>query len=130
MRYKELSWEIVGAAIEVHKALGPGLLESSYHKCLEAELRARGLAFATHVPISIDFRELHLRNVYEADLVVEGLIIVECKALSQFHPAHTAQLKTYMRWLGCDVGYLFNFHEATITGAGMKRIICSNYLKK
>jgi GxxExxY protein len=121
--YEELSYEIIGAAIAVHGALGPGLLESSYHRCMELELEARGLGFASRVPIDVQFRGVTLASMYEADLVIEDTAILELKAVRNILPVHEAQVLTYMRWLRKPVGYVLNFNCANLTKEGMDRVV-------
>jgi GxxExxY protein len=119
---KELTWEIVGAAIEVHRALGPGLLEASYRKCLLHELEARGLAVKAEVPIEIHYKGLHLPAAYRADLVVEGAALVELKAIEKTLPVHEAQILTYLRHTGLRVGLLLNFNVPVLKD-GVRRFI-------
>lgn len=129
MLYRKLSHEVIGAAITVHRALGPGLLESSYHRCMELELAARGLAFASRVPIDIEFRGECYQGAYEADLLVEDRIILELKAVRAIRSVHQAQLITYMRWLGRAVGYVLNFNCANLTRDGLRREVRQQYLR-
>src|SRR6266542_5908249 len=104
MLAEEITRAIIGAAIEVHRALGPGLLESCYRECLVQELELRGLSVATEVPVSINYKGLQIECAYRLDLVVEHQVIVELKAVEALAPIHEAQLLTYLRLSGIRVG--------------------------
>ena len=119
---KQLTWEIVGAAIEVHRAVGPGLLEASYRKCLLHELEARGLVVKAEVPIEIHYKGLHLPAAYRADVVVEDTVLVELKAIERLLPVHDAQVLTYLRHTGLGVGLLLNFNVPVLRD-GIRRFI-------
>jgi GxxExxY protein len=119
---KELTWEIVGAAIEVHRSLGPGLLEASYRKCLLHELETRGLAVKAEVPIEIHYKGLHLPAAYRADLVIEATALVELKAIEKTLPVHEAQVLTYLRHTGLQIGLLLNFNVPVLKD-GIRRFI-------
>jgi len=93
--YEELTHEILGAATEVHKQLGPGLLESAYEECLCRELSLRGLSFQRQVPLAISYKGVKLDCGYKLDLVVEGKVILELKSTTRIEPIHEAQLLTY-----------------------------------
>lgn len=116
------SYEIVGAAIEVHRKLGPGLLESAYESCLCRELLLRGLAFQRQVPLALEYRGLQLDCGYRLDLVVERSIIVEVKATRKILPIHRAQVLTYLKLTHLRLGLLFNFN-VEILRCGLYRII-------
>jgi GxxExxY protein len=107
---KELTEPVVGAAIEVHRRLGPGLLEGIYRKCLIHELRLRGLRVQYELPLVLDYKGLKLKNAYRLDLLVEGKVVVELKAVQRVEPVFKAQTLTYMRLQGAPVGLLINFH--------------------
>jgi GxxExxY protein len=113
---------IIAAAIAVHKALGPGLLESAYITCLIFELRRRGLKVEEQRPVPVTYCGVKLDCGYRLDLVVEDQVIVEVKALERFAPIHTAQMLTYLRLTGCPVGLLLNFN-APILKEGLKRVL-------
>lgn len=113
---------IIGAAIEVHKHLGPGLLESAYEACLCYELEQAGVSFERQVNLPDAYKGLRLDCSYRMDLVVEDCVVVEIKAIDQLLPIHTAQLLTYLRSYGEQVGLLINFNETVLT-KGLKRIV-------
>ena len=121
-RLDQITRRIIGAAIEVHKALGPGLLESAYQACLAFELRERGLKVQEQAQLPVVYKTVHLDCGYRMDLVVENLIVVEIKAVEQLAPIHQAQLLSYLRISGKCVGLLINFH-ARILKQGLKRIV-------
>jgi len=114
--------DVIGAAIEVHRRVGPGLLESAYEECIVRELTLRGLATVRQRPISLEYKGLEIPNAYRVDLVVEELVIVEVKAVTEVLPVHEAQLLTYPRLLGTDVGLFVNFGAPTIR-EGLRRMI-------
>jgi len=114
--------QIIGAAIEVHKTLGPGLLESAYEACLAFELRGRGLKIEQQKPLPLIYKEVRLDCGYRLDLIVNDAVIVEIKAADQVLPIHDAQLLSYLRLTGITVGLLINFH-ITILKNGVKRIV-------
>jgi len=114
--------KIIGAAIEVHRHLGPGLLESAYEQCLCYELTLVGLSFEQQVHLPIAYKGLRLDCSYRMDLLVEGRVIVEIKAIEEILPIHTAQVLTYLKSSGKEVGLLINFNE-TILKKGLKRIV-------
>lgn len=113
---------VIGAAIAVHKALGPGLLESAYEACLVYELTQRGLRIETQKPLPVIYREIKLECGYRIDLVVEEKVIVELKAIDSLAPIHEAQLLSYMKLLGCRVGLLINFNVKLLKD-GIKRMV-------
>ncbi|WP_374357214.1 GxxExxY protein [Chitinimonas sp.] len=116
-----LSETIIGAAIEVHKALGPGLLESAYEECLDYELRLRGLQVARQVFVSLDYKAIHIENAFKLDLWVNREIVVELKAVEHFLPLHEAQLLTYLRLSQCKTGLLINFNSKLLKD-GIRRL--------
>jgi GxxExxY protein len=117
-----LSNRIIGAAIEVHKALGPGLLESTYEACLCHELNLQGTQFQCQMPLPVKYKGLELEIGYRLDLLVEGLVIVELKSVERIQPIHEAQLMTYLRLTGLWLGLLFNFN-VPVFRQGIKRIV-------
>ncbi len=121
-RINMLSREIVGACIEVHRSLGPGLLESSYETCLGHELSLRGIAFQRQVAVAVSYKGINLEAGYRLDLLVEGLIVVELKAVDTLMPIHTAQMLTYLRMSGCRLGLLVNFNVPVLK-QGIKRVV-------
>ncbi|HEX6704760.1 MAG TPA: GxxExxY protein [Albitalea sp.] len=102
--------QIIGCAIEVHRALGPGLLESAYEQCMAHELSLRGLRFGVQVPIPVLYKGLALACAYKADLVIEGDVVVELKSVDSITALHQAQLLTYLKLTGARVGLLVNFN--------------------
>jgi GxxExxY protein len=121
-RLDSITRRIIGAAIEVHRRLGPGLLESAYEICLAFELRQMGLNIEEQRPLPVIYRDVKLDCGYRLDLVVEDSIIVEIKAGDQLAPIHDAQLLSYLRLSGKRVGLLTNFHVRVIKN-GLKRIV-------
>jgi GxxExxY protein len=114
--------EILAAAIEVHKTLGPGLLESTYSQCLMYELSARNLRYVSQHVIPIVYKDIRLDSSYRVDLIVEDRVIVEVKSVSEILPVHHAQLLTYLKLTGCPAGLLINFNEARLVD-GVRRLL-------
>lgn len=108
--------------MDVHRALGPGLLESSYRACLRHELSLRGLTAEADRPVPLQYRGLHLDCGYRLDLIVEDRIVLELKAVAALHPIHVAQLATYLRLTALDVGLLLNFNVALMKD-GIRRVV-------
>lgn len=121
-RINEVSAAIIGAAIEVHQALGPGLLESAYEECLCYELRERGVPFRRQVPLPVVYKGVRLEIGYRIDLVVEGVVVVELKTVEKLLPVHEAQLLTYLKLTHLSVGLLLNFHSAVLRN-GLRRFV-------
>ncbi len=122
MELNELSHAIIGAAIEVHRRLGPGLLESAYRVCLAYELRKRGFPVEEERPVPVVYDEVKLECGFRADLIVNGLIVVELKAKTAIHPVDEAQVLSHLRLLKMRLGLLINFHEVKLVD-GVRRII-------
>ena len=122
----ELSGKVIGAAIKVHRELGPGLLESAYEVCLSYELRDCGLAIETQKALPVVYRGVKLDCGYRMDIVVEGKIILELKAIEKLLPIHEAQLLSYLRLSGMTQGLLVNFHSELLKD-GIKRLVQSHY---
>ena len=114
--------EIIGAAIEVHRALGPGLLESAYTRSLQFELGARNLRFSTQVVIPMAYKGVDLGTSYRVDLIVEDRVVVEVKAVEIVLPVHKAQVLTYLRLTACPLGLLINFNVAKLLD-GVYRLV-------
>lgn len=114
MTDNELTHGIIGAAIEVHRCLGPGLLESCYEECLARELKLRGLPFEKQKPLPVVYKDVKLECGYRIDLLVDGRIVVELKAIEAIAPVHEAIVLTYLRLSGCRVGLLINFNVAVL----------------
>ena len=117
-----LTEKIIGCAIEVHKGIGPGLLESAYEECLCFELSQNRLVFERQVPLPVIYKGVNLDCGYRLDLIVEGAIILEIKAVDKIIPIHEAQLLSYLRMLDKRIGLILNFHS-TILKNGIKRIV-------
>jgi GxxExxY protein len=117
----QLTERIIGAAIEVHRVTGPGLLESAYEECLCYELSQLGLEFKRQVHLPVPYKGLLLDCGYRMDLVVEDAVIVELKAVEHLLPVHSAQLLTYLKLSGRKVGLLMNFNEPALKD-GLKRL--------
>ena len=118
----KLTEAIIGAAIEVHRRLGPGLLETAYRKCLACELRKRGFEVVEEQPIPVVYDEVHLECGFRADLLVNGSVVVELKAKSAIHPVDKAQTLSHLRLMNLQVGLLLNFHEVKLVD-GLHRIV-------
>ncbi|MAT72212.1 MAG: GxxExxY protein [Planctomycetaceae bacterium] len=110
MKHEDLTREIIGAAIEVHRHLGPGLLESAYEKCLLRELAPRGLKYETQVPLRVSYKGEDLDCGYRLDVIVENLVVLELKSVSDVTDVHKAQLLTYLKLSAKPVGLLLNFN--------------------
>lgn len=106
----QLSGKVIGAAIEVHRAFGPGLLESAYQACLKHEFYLQQIAFEEEKPLSIDYKNHAVECAYRLDFVVEGCLILELKAVEKVLPIHQAQILTYMKLTGYRLGLLINFN--------------------
>jgi GxxExxY protein len=125
MDYKvenELSKNILGCAIEVHKQLGPGLLESAYQECLHYELLKSGLDVVKEKPMPIIYKDVKLNHGYRIDLLVNNKVVIEIKTVEQFTDVHTAQVLTYLKLGNYKLGLLLNFHVTTLKN-GIKRVI-------
>jgi GxxExxY protein len=122
MTENELSNIIIGCAIEVHKHLGPGLLESAYQECLFYELTNKGLTVIKEKPMPIIYKDVKLDHGYRMDLLVNNQVVIEIKTVEAFTEVHTAQVLTYLKLGNYKLGLLFNFNVA-ILKAGIKRII-------
>ena len=120
---KELTDRIIGAAIEVHKILGPGLLESAYQVCLEHESALRNIPFERLVDLPLNYKGIDLDAGYQIDLIYDKRVIVELKAVERVIPVHEAQLLTYMRLTGIRVGLLINFNVPVLTDGIYRRVL-------
>jgi GxxExxY protein len=118
-----LTEEIIGAALEVHRELGPGLLENAYQTCLAVELSHRGFSLERQKALPIVYKDQRVDCGYRLDLVVEGLVIVEIKAIERLERVHSVQLLSYLRFAKCPVGLLFNFHAGFLTQDGLRRVV-------
>jgi GxxExxY protein len=116
-----LTEQIIGAAIHVHRALGPGLLESAYEACLHQELVARRLKVERQKPLPLVYGDVALDCVYRMDMLVEGAVVVEVKSVTRLDRVHEAQLLSYLKLSKKCVGLLINFNVTVLTAAGIKR---------
>ena len=122
MEFDNLSRQVIGCAIEVHKILGPGLLESTYEKCLAHELHLAGLSYTVQKLLPVNYKGVVLDCGYRLDLVVENKLIVELKSVEKLQKIHEAQILTYMKLTGLSVGLLINFNEIILKN-GIKRFV-------
>jgi GxxExxY protein len=118
----EIATKVIGAAIEVHRILGPGLLESAYHDCLIHEFKLRGVSFESEVPLAIEYKGLKIGQAYRADLLVENRLLVELKTVDTVLPVHKAQLLTYLRLMNRKLGLLINF-DVPVMKDGVFRVV-------
>jgi GxxExxY protein len=112
MTENEIGTIVVGSAIEVHRELGPGLLETVYEVVLAHELQQRGLKVERQIPVSIEYKGIKFNEGFRADIIVGGKVVLELKSVEHVIAAHKKQLQTYLRLTGCKLGYLLNFSEA------------------
>ena len=117
-----VSERVIGAAIEVHRQLGPGLLESSYQLCLCRELELRGIAYQSQAHLPLEYKGIQIGEAYVIDLLIEDNLIVEIKSVDKLLPIHSSQLMTYMRLLRVSAGLLINFNVQTLL-QGLRRIL-------
>jgi len=118
----DLTRDIIGSAIQVHRELGPGLLESAYSACLTAELRIRNHQVGLKIPVPLVYREVRIEVAYWIDMLVDDRVIVELKAVEKLAPIHQAQLLTYLRLTSRPIGLLINFNEVMLKN-GVKRLV-------
>lgn len=122
MEFDNLSREIIGCAIEVHKLLGPGLLESAYEECMVFELKTKGISVERQKPVPVIYKEIKLDCGYRLDLKIAGELIVEIKSVDVLAPIHDAQILTYMRFSKIKIGLLMNFNVTSLR-QGIKRFV-------
>lgn len=122
MEFDDLSGKIIGCAIEVHKLLGPGLLESAYEECLVFELIRKGITVERQIPIPVVYKDIKLDCGYRLDLKIERKIIIEIKSVDCLAPIHDAQILTYMRFSKIKIGLLLNFNVTSLKH-GIKRFV-------
>jgi GxxExxY protein len=122
MQVNELTRIIIGAAIEVHKQLGPGMLESAYEECMNYELVDGGLLVVRQKPVPVVYKEVKLECGYRIDLLVNDLVVVELKSVDAIAPIHEAQILTYMKFSGKKTGLLINFN-VTVLKNGVRRFV-------
>jgi GxxExxY protein len=118
----QLSSEVIGAAIEVHRILGPGLLESIYETCLIHELGLRGMVVEKQDEVRIRYKQIEFTEVLKYDVLVNRCLLIEVKAVQEVHPVHKAQLLSYMKLLDVPIGLIINFHELRVVD-GLSRMI-------
>jgi len=123
MKVNEVTEVIIGSAIEIHKALGPGLLESAYEECLCEELRLRQIPFERQRPLPVTYKARQLDCGYRLDVVVANLVVVEIKAVESLLPIHDAQLLTYLRLGGWQAGLLINFNVAVLKHGLRRKVL-------
>lgn len=120
---KELTYQVNGAAIEVHKALGVGLLESTYHRCLAHELKLRGISYETELIVSVHYKGMQIDTALRCDLFIENMLVVELKAVEKVLPIHEAQIITYMKLLNSPKGIIYNFNVVNLYSDGQKTYV-------
>jgi GxxExxY protein len=123
LQVNRVTGDVIGAAIEVHKSLGPGLLESAYQECLARELFLRRIPFERQRPLPLEYKGIRLECGYRLDLLVAGLVVVEIKAIEAIAPVHEAQLITYLRLGGWHVGLLINFNVVVLKNGICRRVL-------
>lgn len=122
MKVNVLTGAVIGAAIEVHRFLGPGLLKSAYEECLCHELAMRGIRFKRQYPVPVAYKGVKVDKGYQLDLLVESFCVVEIKSVDAIHPIHEAQTLTYMRLGDWRVGLIFNFNVEALKDGGIRRL--------
>ena len=122
MEFDELSNRVIGCAIEVHRHLGPGLLESAYEQCLAHELTRNEINFRLQVPLPVQYKDIRLRCGYRVDMLVESQLIVELKSIEEIRKIHEAQLLTYMKMADMKIGLLMNLNVKRLKD-GIKRFV-------
>ena len=122
MKTNDLTRTIIGAAMEVHRAIGPGLLESAYEECLCKELSLRRIAFERQKPLPVEYKNLKIDCGYRLDLLVANMVVVEIKAVESILPIHEAQILTYLKLGGWKIGLLINFNVPVLRD-GIRRVV-------
>lgn len=122
MEFDDFSKQVIGCAIEVHRTLGPGLLESTYEQCLAHELSLAGISFELQKSIPVKYKNINLDCGYRIDLLIENSLIVELKSISKLQKIHEAQILTYMKLANIKIGLLINFNELRLND-GLKRFV-------
>ncbi len=123
MEFDELSNRVIGCAIEVHRALGPGLLESTYEQCLAREFALADISFEVQAHLPVEYKGVRLDCGYRVDLFVGKQLIIELKVVEKFLPIHEAQILTYMKLANVSVGLLMNFNVELLKDGGIKRFV-------
>ncbi|MEJ2310559.1 MAG: GxxExxY protein [Gammaproteobacteria bacterium] len=122
MDENDLARTIIGAAIEVHRTLGPGMLESTYQECLARELDLSGITYSRELPVSLDYKGMEIEQAYRLDFLVNDLVVVELKSVQSVEPVHKAQLLTYLKWSKKRLGLLLNFNVPVLR-SGIHRVV-------
>jgi GxxExxY protein len=123
MELNDISEAVIGAAIEVHRLMGPGLLESAYEECLARELALRGISFERQRDLTVEYKGVRLDCGYRLDFLVDGRVVVEVKAVEHLLPVHDAQLMSYLRLGGWQLGLLINFHVPILREGIRRRVL-------
>ncbi len=123
MQFEELSHKVIGCAIEVHRELGPGLLESTYEQCLAHELKSCNIDFSCQHPLPVAYKGVYLDCGYRIDILVENRLILELKSVEEIKEIHKAQLLTYMKLADIRIGLLINFNVSQRLSNGIKRFV-------
>ena len=123
MHVNQITGDVIGAAIEVHRSLGPGLLESAYQECLAQELALRRIPFERQRPLPLEYKGIRLECGYRIDLLVAGSVVVEIKSVEAIAPVHEAQLITYLRVGGWKVGLLINFNVVLLKNGISRKVL-------
>lgn len=126
-RIKQLIYQVTGAAIEVHREMGPGLLESVYQRCMAQELMIRGIAFSEEMQVPVNYKGLEIEAQLRCDFFVENCLVVELKAIETILPVHEAQVLTYLQLLAVPKGILLNFNVCNIAKEGQRAFVTEAY---
>ncbi len=121
--YNSITERVIGACIEVHRKLGPGLLESAYRECLSHEFELRGISYSREVAVPVIYKDVHLECGYRIDFLIEGCVVLELKSVEGVAPVHEAQLLTYLSLGGWKVGLLINFNEVVLKQGIRRRVM-------
>ncbi|MDX2172937.1 MAG: GxxExxY protein [Bacteroidota bacterium] len=124
---KDIVYEVNGAAIEVHKSIGPGLLESVYHKCMKHELELRHVNFKSELSVPVNYKGIDINADLRCDFYIENCLVVELKAIEKVLPIHVAQIITYMKILQAPMGLMINFNCTNIFNEGQKTYVNELY---
>ena len=122
MKINEITQKIIGCAIEVHRNLGPGLLESAYEECMAYELEKAGLKTKRQVPTPVVYKDVKLDCGYRIDMLIENLVVIEIKVVDEINPVHEAQILTYLKFSKMNIGLLINFNVTALKN-GIRRFI-------
>lgn len=120
---RQITQAVIGAAIEVHRSIGPGLLESAYQQCLDREMSLRGISFERERWLALDYKGIHIERAYRLDFLIAGQIVVEVKAVEVLTPIDEAQLLTYLRLGGWQIGLLINFNVPVLKQGIRRKVL-------